>query len=673
MFYQKRELKNQPAVATRRLFAFYWLTLIPLVLILGKDYNWDMLNYHLYTPELLFGWRFEQDYLAASVQGYLNPLLDIPFYVLVRALPDARLVALMMCGLHAINLVLLHRITQSLLEEVPGWRTNIWLPFFATALGAISPIFLAEVGTSLVDGLWSIPLLWGVLLWLRSNDRDLSGLDLLWVGGLMGAAVALKLVAIFGAGALIAADLVSNRPGVRLGFRRMVAYFAGLGAGFAVFYGWWGLILWIYFDNPFFPFFNQTFQSELYPPVGIASDRFVPGSFLAAASFPWDVLRSDILVYNEKPAPDVRFLFAAVFLLILIGRKFFMKCREVFSVTEAVTIRFLTLAFFYYGGWLLISANGRYGLPLILILGPVCVSLLLKVGDGARWVMYGLGGLLSTQLFLNYEMEDVRWHSKAEWGEGSYIKVQYPVGFDLKSSPNIFLSTSLQTNAILVAHSHQSSRFVNLIGQKTIDPYSQQWRHVREMIANSGLPIRSLQDLGPPSRLKKNENLVKSLLDEQDLKLSRYGLRLYREDCAVLSIDGAKWNQGDWRPQLSASALRFSADMDENDAPIMTCRLSIMGNPPDFSQLPGAKDADRMIRAFEVRCGNNAKTGSTTLERTRTGYSKFYANWDVSADWRSADGSVNVWRLGRYIGKIRPGSGEMRSLEKICLALKGHD
>lgn len=667
------DFDSQPAVLTRRLFVFYWLALFPLVLVLGKDYNWDMLNYHLYTPELLFGWRFEQDYLAASVQGYLNPLLDIPFYVLVRLLPDARLVALMMCGLHAINLVLLHRIAQSLLAEVPEWRQNIWLPFFASALGAVSPIFLAEAGTSLVDGLWSIPVLWSVLLWLRPNSRKLLSPKLLWIGGLMGAAVALKVVAIFGAAALIAADLFSNKPGVRQGFRRVVAYFAGLGAGFIVCYGWWGLILWIHFDNPFFPFFNQAFQSTLYPSVGIASDRFVPSSLAAAAFFPWDVLRSDVSVYNEKPAPDLRFLFAAVILVILIVRQLMRKRSNVFSVTQVATNRFLALTFLYYGGWLLLSANGRYGLPLILMLGPLCALLLLKVRVSTRWVVYGLGGLLTTQVFLNVEMEDVRWNRKAEWGEGKYIKVHYPAGFDLNSSPNLLLSTSMQPNAILVAHSHKNSRFINLIGQKSIDPDSQQWRHVREMIAKSGLPIRSLYDMGAPSKSTKSENQIKILLDEQDLKLSRYGLRLFREDCAVLAIEGAKWNQGDWRPQLSASVLKYAADMDENDAPIMTCRVSILGDPPALSLLPGAKNAEKMINAFEANCGNTAKTGSTTLERTRNGYSKFYANWDVDADWRSADGSVNVWRFGRYLGKIRPGSGEARSIEKICFALRGRD
>jgi len=41
----------------------------------GKDLNFDLINYHLYGPQLLLEGRFDKDYFGGGLAGYLNPLI----------------------------------------------------------------------------------------------------------------------------------------------------------------------------------------------------------------------------------------------------------------------------------------------------------------------------------------------------------------------------------------------------------------------------------------------------------------------------------------------------------------------------------------------------------------------------------------------------------------------
>ena len=48
----------------------------------GQDASWDLRNYHLYNAWALLHGRLGIDLAPASLQGYFNPLLDLPYYLL---------------------------------------------------------------------------------------------------------------------------------------------------------------------------------------------------------------------------------------------------------------------------------------------------------------------------------------------------------------------------------------------------------------------------------------------------------------------------------------------------------------------------------------------------------------------------------------------------------------
>ena len=70
------------------------LPVLAAVLALGNDASWDTRNYHLYDPHALLHGRAAIDIAAAQLQGYHNPLLDLPMYLLASADAPPRLVGL---------------------------------------------------------------------------------------------------------------------------------------------------------------------------------------------------------------------------------------------------------------------------------------------------------------------------------------------------------------------------------------------------------------------------------------------------------------------------------------------------------------------------------------------------------------------------------------------------
>jgi hypothetical protein len=55
---------------------------VGMALQMGRDLNWDFLNYHAYAALLTQVDRLSQDYFPAGLQGYLNPLPYLPVGVM---------------------------------------------------------------------------------------------------------------------------------------------------------------------------------------------------------------------------------------------------------------------------------------------------------------------------------------------------------------------------------------------------------------------------------------------------------------------------------------------------------------------------------------------------------------------------------------------------------------
>ena len=128
----------------------------------GRDLNFDQLHYHFYSAYQYLDNRLERDFMGASIQGYLNPLGHVPFYLMVRANWGSLLIGSVLAFVHSICLWLVYGISRELIPAETPSRT--WMIAASVALAFLAPLYLIEVGSTFIDVSTGIPVLAGILL-----------------------------------------------------------------------------------------------------------------------------------------------------------------------------------------------------------------------------------------------------------------------------------------------------------------------------------------------------------------------------------------------------------------------------------------------------------------------------------------------------------------------------
>src|SRR5262249_35422044 len=137
--------------------------------LLGKEMNWDLLNYHFYNGYALLHGRHDLDLAPAQVQTFLNPLVDVPLYLAIAGLPPIAVGAIygFVQGLNGVAVWLIGRELLPIEDD----RLREWIAFGLAVLGALGSINLSEAGGSMADTLVSIPVLFSVALLLTTQRR----------------------------------------------------------------------------------------------------------------------------------------------------------------------------------------------------------------------------------------------------------------------------------------------------------------------------------------------------------------------------------------------------------------------------------------------------------------------------------------------------------------------
>jgi hypothetical protein len=288
---------------------------------LGKDVSWDLRNYHWYNAWALLNGRLGHDIAPAQLQTYHNPLADLPFYGLVQVLGEPRAVAFAMGLWAALGAFFLLRILV-LLFPFDRDRANGALWIAASALIGLTGVAgLVAWGATFNE--WPSIALAMAGLWLAVR-ASIEGEDrrpraYAAAGFLFGCAIGLKLTfAAYGLG-FLAACLAHGTARERL--KRPLVAGAFMASGFLATYGWWGWILWREFANPFFPYFNATFQSPWWEPTDFFDRNFGPRNWRQWIFFPIFFARDHRLV-AEVSFRDWRIavLFALVVMCWLASR-----------------------------------------------------------------------------------------------------------------------------------------------------------------------------------------------------------------------------------------------------------------------------------------------------------------------------------------------------------------
>ncbi len=362
-----------------------------LAVYFGFQPDWDLLNYHLYNPHALVHGRHAIDLAPAQGQTFLNPLFHLPYYLGFRYLHTSVLVFLTgmaQCVQWLLLVVLLRQLTGP--ANWPGWV--LWL---TAGLGLTGPIFIAELGGSQGDTLLSGLVLAGLILIVQAAFASASSCRAAgWAGVLVGVAAALKLViALYAVALFVAIVLCVGRS------RRwpvLWPYALGCMAGFLLAGGGWFAYLWLEYQNPFFPYFNQWFQSPWITTDSFRDLRFMPVSLVDWLAYPLVWLNDPHRVW-EMPFRDLRMvlLYPALLLGPLLAWRWLGRERPALRLL-------LVFGLCSYGLWLAMFSIYRY-LAVLEMLAP-----LLLLSCAACWCRSGrclfvlLVLLLATQWAVEY-------------------------------------------------------------------------------------------------------------------------------------------------------------------------------------------------------------------------------------------------------------------------------
>ena len=344
-----------------------------LALAKGQDGNWDLRNYHLYNPWAWLNDRLTTDLAPAGLQSYFNPLVDVPYFLMIQWLPGP-LVGFLLGTLHGLVAIPLFYACRLCLDaESDIDRKAFWL----TVAGLLGIATLAGVGNTMGDHLTALPVMAAAVILLKYHpvgpERSLT--TLLMGGGLLGLAVALKLTnAIYVAGACGALLAAFSS---RLPERLLAATTVGLAsiAVFALVAGPWHWQLWQELGNPLFPQFNAWFQSPLAPETMVADQRWQPDTWLETSIWPL-LIAADPSRAGDKPLPQI--VFAVLFILFLlwpIARAIAGPAERRTPAVSSQQVFLLTFIGVAFVLWTLLFGVYRYLVPLELV-APLAIWIL---------------------------------------------------------------------------------------------------------------------------------------------------------------------------------------------------------------------------------------------------------------------------------------------------------
>lgn len=347
-------------------------------LVLGQDANWDLRNYHYYNAYAFLHGRLGFDIAPAQTPTYYNPLLHVPFYYLVNALPP-RGVGFVLGAVQGLNLPLIFVIARRVIR-IATPQYGVLIALCAAILGMLGAANIAEIGTTFGDNVVSLPLL--AALWLViARHHSLGGVwssaagTAIAAGVLSGLAVGLKQPA-----AVYAIGLGCGFFGLALSWRRRSALFLAFGVGgilgLAATGGYWLCEMWSHFGNPLFPYFNSVFQSPMAGAADYRDVRFLPAGWQEWLFFPL-VFTFDPGQTTEAWFRDLRIPLLYCLLLVLLFarlaelagvKSISRKSPAVQDASYDGMLRYLLIAAVVsYFAWLKMFAIFRYLLVLELL------------------------------------------------------------------------------------------------------------------------------------------------------------------------------------------------------------------------------------------------------------------------------------------------------------------
>ena len=624
---------------------FFLLASAVWCFVAGKDLNWDFFNYHLYGPHLLLEGRFDRDYFGGGLAGYLNPLVHVPLYLMVRAGWHSLVIAGILTFVHSLNLLLAWQVSDRLLPASQPSRG--WYLCCGVLLAFASPVFLAEMGSSFADALTSIPVLAALLLLLGEYSKDNGDWRRFAAAGLLlGLATGLKLSnALFAVGATFALlPLVARKRG--LGPSVLALVLGGLAGGLLA-HGYWSFLLWREFGNPLFPAANNLFQSEDFPSVMFHDRRFLQGDVTDLLTLPFRMLEHRTTIYSEGLAPDIRplalFVLAAVSLLF--GRWGGQRASAGAAPDVSRRLGFATTFFVAcFVLWAVSSRIGRYAMPLWLLAGPLIAAWTPRLFTTGRGLLV-LAAVCIAQGVQLYYAGNLR-YTPAHW-HSQWLDVRVPES--LRQSPYLFIVLGQQSWGSIISYFHPDSSFSNVVGQYVMPGGERMPRRLRLLLDRHSGRTKVIFDYREGHL--NNGILADRIVTDVNAVLSTYELQVESDkgcDLVEIRIDHFQ----NWAFSAESPAPEVAGRITH--AQLLVCGVR-PGRSADLVAKGDmeTKKVDRVFAAVEKACPSLFSPSGVQTIQGRRGWERFYFN---SVNRLMTDGNNVYLRPFSSFGAVNLGS-----------------
>jgi hypothetical protein len=594
-----------------------------LTYVLGKDINWDLINYHYYVAHAWTHDKFHADVFGAGPNSYFNPLPHLPFYWMNEAGWHSLVIGLTLAYVHCLNAILIWEICeQGLFRGMPHSKQ---LTVLSVALATSSPVFIALLGGTFVEPLLSIPVFGGVLVAIRSIDEKDPGKTLfgwLLAGFLLGAVTGLKLTSIVFAAAL-GIGLVAVVCLKTTNWRTLIAYGVGLIIGYAAFNGWFAWRLFEEFGNPFFPFFNEIFRSPDFSTAKLDHDRFKLFSLQELVVLPFRLAVFHNWIYVERIAPDIRPALLTIFAALLGIRAAYLQLTQRtaahtstdivdYRSSQTLVIVFFCATFFF---WVWTTGNGRYGLPLLLLVGPILVYCTSRLAKRLRTIVALMCFALAAQGVQIAFSWSPRWDSTG-WTD-NWFQVNIPAR--LKERPHAYLSLGgSHSNSLVAPFVHPSSAFASIAGSTyTFPPNGPGSARFRKFIDQNRASLRMLIATDLRKKAISGDDIPVI-----ELQLRPWGLKINSADCEFIQINLESVSSH------SAPALENGAIDQRTNLRLITCGLS-EGLGEDEKTLAERRRLTPVFDAIEEFCPLLFSPRGWHLSKYPSGWQRKYLQSDM--------------------------------------------
>ncbi len=334
----------------------------------GQDVSWDLLNYHLYTPFAWLNGKWATDATPAGIHTFLNPVLDTPYYLLVKHLNNWPKLTAFLQGLPlGVFWFAGYKTCLLFLKEKQGKLPAV----LAALIGLTGSMALSQAGFSSNEATSAAILTCATyLLFSFLFYSPQSRTRLFFAAFLAGTAAGLKYTAAPFTLA-ITAVFILNLFKTQHPLKNFLLFAAGGIAGFLAADGWFAWHLWSEYKNPVFPFFNGVFKSPFFENINFDETRFYPRTLIQWIAYPFFWIFPSTAV-TEVETADPRLALGYIAFVIMAFKLAWGKLTE----KRRMWISALLFTASGYICWLKIYAILRYAIPLELFSGILLMGVL---------------------------------------------------------------------------------------------------------------------------------------------------------------------------------------------------------------------------------------------------------------------------------------------------------